>query len=126
MPSSETRPIDPKSITKQIGDRQLEHADRKAHASRTKAAHSLELPGGRWTPHDLRRTAATIMGELGVAPHVIDRCLNHREQNRITRTYQRQEMRQEQAEAWRLLGERLGLLTRTDAINVRTLPLRAA
>ena len=30
-----------------------------------------------WTLHDLRRTAATHMAELGVAPHVIERILNH-------------------------------------------------
>jgi integrase len=31
----------------------------------------------RWTTHDLRRTAATRMGELGVAPHVIEAVLDH-------------------------------------------------
>lgn len=30
-----------------------------------------------WTRHDLRRTAATIMGELGVEPHIIEAALNH-------------------------------------------------
>ena len=30
-----------------------------------------------WTLHDLRRTAATGMAELGVAPHVIEAVLNH-------------------------------------------------
>ena len=32
-----------------------------------------------WTLHDLRRTAATGMARAGVAPHVIERVLNHRE-----------------------------------------------
>ena len=31
----------------------------------------------RFTPHDLRRTFATRLGSLGVAPHVIAKCLNH-------------------------------------------------
>jgi len=31
----------------------------------------------RFTPHDLRRTAATRMHGLGVAPHVVERILNH-------------------------------------------------
>ena len=31
-----------------------------------------------WTTHDLRRTAATCMADLGVAPHVIGHVLNHR------------------------------------------------
>jgi integrase len=30
-----------------------------------------------WTPHDLRRTAASGMAGLGVAPHVVDKILNH-------------------------------------------------
>jgi integrase len=30
-----------------------------------------------WTNHDLRRTAATRMAELGVGPHVIEAALNH-------------------------------------------------
>jgi integrase len=30
-----------------------------------------------WTPHDLRRTAATRLGDLGVLPHVIEAILNH-------------------------------------------------
>jgi integrase len=30
-----------------------------------------------WTLHDLRRSAATHMARLGVAPHVIERLLNH-------------------------------------------------
>lgn len=30
-----------------------------------------------WTLHDLRRTAATGMARLGIAPHVVERVLNH-------------------------------------------------
>ena len=30
-----------------------------------------------WTLHDLRRTAATRMADLGVQPHVIEAVLNH-------------------------------------------------
>jgi integrase len=30
-----------------------------------------------WTIHDLRRTVATGLAQLGVAPHVIERVLNH-------------------------------------------------
>jgi integrase len=32
---------------------------------------------GAWRIHDLRRTAATRMADLGVAPHIIEACLNH-------------------------------------------------
>lgn len=30
-----------------------------------------------WTLHDLRRSAATMMAEMGTSPHVIERILNH-------------------------------------------------
>jgi integrase len=35
-----------------------------------------------WALHDLRRTAATRMAELGVPPHVIEEVLNHRSGHR--------------------------------------------
>jgi integrase len=30
-----------------------------------------------WVRHDMRRTAATIMGNLGTEPHVVEAALNH-------------------------------------------------
>lgn len=105
-----------KSLAKQIGDRQ--RGDKPPMKCRSLHINALELPGGKWTPHDLRRTAATMMGVLGVRPDVIEKCLNHVEQNKIVRIYQRQKLEAEQAEAWRLLGERLELLLRRDADNV--------
>ena len=102
----EEQPISPKSITKQIKDR----VRSEALANRTKATGALLLTGGAWTPHDLRRTGATMMGELGVMGEVIERCLNHVEQNKLKRIYQRHELKAEQQEAWRLLGDRLALL----------------
>jgi integrase len=32
----------------------------------------------QWTPHDLRRTTATRIAELGIAPHVVEAVLNHK------------------------------------------------
>lgn len=95
-----------KSITKQIGDRQGPH-QKKNRSSHTDA---LLLPGGSWTPHDLRRTASTIMGDLGIKPEVIDRCQNHKEENRVRRTYQRYSYQSEMKAAWVLLGTRLEAL----------------
>jgi len=51
-----------------------------------------------------------MMGELGVMGEVIERCLNHVEPNKLRRTYQRHELKAEQREAWRRLGDRLALL----------------
>lgn len=98
-----------KSITKQIADRQLSD-NRKPMAGRSKHCKTLILDGGKWTPHDLRRTGATIMGNLGIRPDVIERCLNHTEQDKMKKTYQHQSLRAEQKQAWLQLGDRLELL----------------
>ena len=34
-------------------------------------------PAVPWVLHDLRRTAATGMAELGIAPHIVEAVLNH-------------------------------------------------
>ncbi|MGF6601439.1 integrase [Paraburkholderia sp. GAS448] len=120
---SETH-ANPKGLAKQIGDRQLKFYERKAHSKRTKLENALVLGDEKWTLHDLRRTAATMMQGLGVLPVVVEKCLNHREENRIKRTYQTYGYEPEMRHAWRLLGERLVLLTRTDADNVVVLATR--
>jgi integrase len=45
--------------------------------SRTKARLDAALGLPRWCLHDLRRTAATGMADLGVLPHVVEAVLNH-------------------------------------------------
>jgi len=109
----------PKTITKQLGDRQRAGLPPMKGRARLELSSSLELIGGRWGPHDLRRTGATTMVALGVLPEVAERCLNHTEQNRVKRTYQRHSYESEMREAWRVLGERLELLT-SGADNVVT------
>lgn len=109
-----------KTMTKQIGDRQTN----KPMSGRSKSTGDLILPGGKWTPHDLRRTAATTMAELGVMPHVVERCLNHVEANKVARTYNRSRLSDEQQAAFELLGNRLALLANPSASNV--IPLRTA
>ena len=106
-----------KSMTKQIGDRQLAD-DRQPMSGRTKYCRTLKLADGKWTPHDLRRTGATVMGNLGVRPDVIEKCLNHIEQNKMIKTYQHQSLIEEQRNAWILLGERLEILTSKNTENV--------
>lgn len=45
---------------------------------KSKAALDEKLPGMKpWTLHDLRRTFATNLSELGVLPHVVEKMLNH-------------------------------------------------
>lgn len=103
---TKTTHVNVKSISKQVGDRQRT----VPMMNRTKAVATLTLSGGHWTPHDLRRTGATIMGDLGTRPDVIEKCLNHTEESKIKRTYQQQSLKEEQRDAWHLLGERLALI----------------
>ncbi|HEX3526971.1 MAG TPA: tyrosine-type recombinase/integrase [Thermoanaerobaculia bacterium] len=59
-----------------------------------------------FTPHDLRRTAATWLGRSGVRPDTIDHLLNHAA-GRITRTYNRASYDAEKRQAVILLGDRV-------------------
>ena len=101
-------PVCPKTVTKQVADRQ--RGDGEPMSGRSKQTDSLALAGGEWRPHDLRRTGATLMAELGVLPDVIERCLNHTEQTKVKRIYQRPQYEVPMREAWLLLGKRLELL----------------
>ena len=107
---AETGPLCSKTITKQLSDRQRP-SNSGTMSNRTNNAQALCLPGGKWTPHDLRRTGATMMTALGVLPEVAERCLNHTEENRVKRTYQRHSYTKECSEAWEKLGSRLQDLT---------------
>jgi integrase len=111
-------PLDTKTVTKQVADRQREPGGQIA--GRTKQIDALKLSGGQWRPHDLRRTGASAMAELGALPDVIEKCLNHTEENKMKRIYQRATYEGPMRDAWRLWGERLDLLTNKPA-NVVTL-----
>ena len=95
-------PVGVKSLGKQLSDRQRK-PDRRLKG-RTKASSALVLPGGRWTAHDLRRTAATLMAAAGVSGDVIDECLNHMIESRVRRIYIRDRRKAAQARAFESLG----------------------
>ena len=104
-------PVCVKSFGKQLADRQRPSEKRMQH--RSKRTESLILNGGRWTAHDLRRTAATLMAKLGFSGDVIDECLNHVIESRVRRTYIRDRRPEEQARAFDALGLRLAALVGT-------------
>jgi len=101
-------PVCVKSFGKQLADRQRSPERRLRH--RAKRTDTLILDGGRWTAHDLRRTAATVMAGLGISGDVIDECLNHVIESRVRRTYIRDRRPAEQARAFDALGARLQVL----------------
>ena len=103
--------VDVKVVSKQVGDRQARFKNRKA-LSRRRHDDTLVLADGQngdWTPHDLRRTGATMMQALGISLDVIDRCQNHvLAGSRVRRHYLHHDYAEEKKRAWNLLGDRLG------------------
>lgn len=79
-----------------------------------------------WTPHDLRRTAATQMEEIGISPFVIGHLLNHVSATKSTvtsRVYARYDYAREKREALDLWADRLaGIIAGKGSV----VPMRAA
>lgn len=116
-------PVCIKSFGKQLADRQRPPERRLQH--RSTRTQSLTLQGGRWTAHDLRRTAATMMADMGISGDVIDECLNHVIESRVRRTYVRNRRPAEQARAFDALGSRLNALVTGEAESSNVLALEA-
>jgi integrase len=106
------KPVHVKSFGKQLADRQRSPEARLQ--GRTLQTHALTLPGGRWTAHDLRRTTATRMADLGFGESVIDEALNHITASRMARVYVRSRRLDDQAKAFNALGDSLKLLVDGD------------
>jgi integrase len=106
-----------KSASKQIGDRQAKfkkHAQKMQHRVES---NSLVLGDTEWTPHDLRRTGATMMQELKITLDVIDRCQNHvLAGSKVRRHYLHYEYADEKQEAWIKLGDRLQAILNADNV----------
>jgi integrase len=118
FPSSDQKShVSVKTVSKQVGDRQIKFKNRKDLKNRVNS-NALELSGGAWTPHDLRRTGATMMQSLGVALEVIDRCQNHIIAGaKVRRHYLHYEYAKEKTEAWKKLGARLEAILKNDNLT---------
>lgn len=68
-------PVSGFSKAKERLDRHMLDLLRSERAEAVKDASQAGV--GEWILHDLRRTAATGMASLNIAPHVVDRILNH-------------------------------------------------
>ncbi|HDS1738656.1 tyrosine-type recombinase/integrase [Pseudomonas putida] len=113
---NESSHVDTKTISKLIGDRQCCFKSRSKPLSGRHHDDSLVLSQGNkgeWTPHDLRRTGATMMQELGVTLEIIDRCQNHvLAGSKVRRHYLHYDYAKEKNQAWNVLGERLESILR--------------
>lgn len=92
-----------KTFSKALKDRQRKGGGIKTRVSNPK----LLLEGGPWTMHDLRRTGATMLGEMDFDADLIDLCLNHKEVKKMRRTYQKQQRLPARKEAFEALGAKL-------------------
>jgi integrase len=77
-----------------------------------------------WNRHDLRRTGATVLGELGTDPHVIEAALNHAAiHSQLASIYNRARYQQQVADALQKLADWLDGI---DSGGAEVVPLRAA
>lgn len=108
-------PVCPKSIAKQVGDRQTAFKKNKNGGARAlknrRNDNTLVLAGGKnmeWTPHDLRRTGATMMQRAGISLDIIDRCQNHvLAGSKVRRSYLHHDYADESRFAWATLGKEI-------------------
>ena len=108
-----------KSASKQIGDRQVMFKSRnKKHQYRVEN-NSLVLSDREWTPHDLRRTGATMMqGLVGKQTGIllVDLCLHHNVVTGSAKHYLFDNYADEMKEAWIKLGNRIEAILSADNI----------
>ncbi len=102
----------PAVVAKQVGDRQISFKKRVALAGRRNDDSLVLAQGknGEWTPHDLRRTGATLMESLGVDDKIIDLCQNHAihtGKTKVRRHYLHGDNGPRMREAWDLVSDYL-------------------
>lgn len=100
-------------VGKLVGDRQLRFKNRIELKNRINSNSLVLADGvnGNWTPHDMRRTAATIMfKELKINPTIINECQNHDTRSQVDKHYLQYDYAEEKKEAWLKLGQWLQIL----------------
>jgi integrase len=81
-------------------------AKRKLDGDMRAICHELGITN-KVTPHDLRRTASTIIQELGLDLNVLDKVMNHAEPKRIRRHYNQYHYEREVQHMMEALGARV-------------------
>ena len=102
-----------KSVSKQVGDRQVKFKKRTKTLTKRVSNDTLVLGDVEWTPHDLRRTGATMMQQLKVPRDVINLCQNHVIGSKVDRVYLLDDYADEKRDAWHNLGNRLNKIFST-------------
>ena len=96
-----------KSASKLIGDRQIMFKRRSKKLQNRVENNSLVLGDTEWTPHDLRRTGATMMQSIKIPRDIINLCQNHVIGSKVDRHYLHYDYASEKKDAWHKLGDLL-------------------
>ena len=102
--------LDAKTIGKQISDRQIMFSRRQQQFKSRSHNDILVLSdgmNGKWTMHDLRRTGATMMQELGIDLVIINLCQSHTVLSKVDRHYLHGKLVIDKKVAWNQLGDEL-------------------
>lgn len=109
-----------KSVTKSVGDRQIKFKNRTKKYKNRVFSNSLVIGDAEWTPHDLRRTGATLMQTLKVNRDVINLCQNHVIGTKVDKVYLLDDYADEKCDAWHRLGNRLeAILNADNVVNLK-------
>lgn len=99
---------------RKMQDRMIPHiSESTLSVALAKVKHELEP----FTIHDLRRTAKTLLGSLGVKPHISERCLNHKIKG-VEGIYDGYDYFEERKAALKALSDLLVLLERGEVGKV--------
>ena len=110
-----------KSVSKQVGDRQVKFKQRSRKLKCRVENNSLVIGDEEWTPHDLRRTGATLMQKLKVSREVINLCQNHVIGSKVDRVYLLDDYADEKREAWNRLGDRMeAILSASNVVSLKS------
>jgi integrase len=95
----------------------------KSRLDRLMAGYAAGVKIADWTLHDLRRTATSGMAGLGVAPHIVDKILNHTAGTirGVAAVYNRHQYSQERTAALELWGAYI-----TNLVEPTVVPMRGA
>ncbi len=110
-----------KTVSKLVGDRQVKFKSRTRKLKNRVENNNLVVGDEEWTPHDLRRTGATLMQKLKVSRDVINLCQNHVIGSKIDRVYLLDDYADEKHDAWNKLGDRLeAILSASNVVSLKT------
>lgn len=110
-----------KTVSKQVGDRQVKFKSRTRKLKCRVENNSLVVGDEEWTPHDLRRTGATMMQKLKISREVVNLCQNHVIGSKVDRVYLLDDYADEKRDAWNRLGNRLeAILSASNVVSLKS------